>query len=406
MEELVIGIALTWLIGLQTPSPAANAHEIAWRAVGVAPASRASVDDAQPQRFAVRGFFDVAWHPRSAPVTFLRIPGTEPYFVAASAEREAADGYVAWRNEIAPSMWAREEPVLRLVQAGNSARAEGRLHLGPPLTTGNPVRAAQVPRVDEFRSGCAMEYRFDLPVNLQPGGVELDFAWDLHSALQLDNLRLLPSSAAGTLPSIAIELDAPDPASRIEPPELDFSAAPDARAIVRVIPRRGLRARLHALAHPPCIELTRVEPIEGGWQLEFESRALACAFHACEAARIDVLVGDDPQPYTHFIRVRHGARVTDEDGSRVVCGVFAPGEQVELRSDGEHIAWCLPDRLSCAPSLLESFGFQCIARFRAPQTPGIVDERFGTAAGAFRVAAMATGATLVHAEAWSVACRR
>jgi hypothetical protein len=252
-----------------------------------------------------------------------------------------------------------------------------------------------------------MEHDFESPVELGAGGVELGFAWDLHSPIQIERLRLTPECAGVTLPTIALELAVPVPALRIEPAQLAFADGRGARAAVSVLPRRGARAQLVHVAHPECVGLTRIEERDdGGWSIELEALALAATLHECHGVRVDVRVGDDPQPFSRFVRVEHGSRVTEPDGAQVLGGVFLPGEQVELFGDGRRVTWCLPDRVPCARGLLESFGFQRIARFQAPSEPGAVDARVAAGGSSFRVVGAATDVAFAHADAWVAACKR
>ncbi len=393
-------ITLALFVVSQLPSDESAARERALDAVFLAAGvSRAASDAPREATFHAAGFEDAAWSEPAGALEFSALPGATPYFGSA---RPAVAAAAACMASLAPPTWGDSQPTLVLEQQGEQALARGRVLLRPSRGAG--PNADQPWQLRSVSSGCALTSRFELPLQIPLSGVELEFEWDLHSPVLLDNRRLEFELDGGVFPSVPLELRAPACALQLEPRRLTFDTSDRASANVRIV--GGRSARLERVVHPACVTLLSTRVVEDGWELEFAESGLNTGYHECNAVRVDVVLDGDPQPFQRFLGVRHTRLLQDELGQRVLWSSFAPGERVEVWSDGRRLRLAHADRIPCCAQLLSSFGFRSLGALEIPGQAGWVDRLVTSPAGAVRVVGLAQDSLSRSLEAWSELCER
>jgi len=396
---VIFGLMLCVCALPQSDDEVARTLAIALRAAGVV---RTEAAEPRTEKLRVADFVEASWNTPGDGFGFVALPGLSAYFDG-DVESERGDE-LAWRDKIAPWTWGDTQPVLRLVQEGESPRASARLELSHPRSAGGPAAGPVPSRIVRVDSGCPMTHEFELPVEIGNDGVALEFSWDLHTPVQLDRRRLNFGCDVGVVPGVAIELVEPAPLVVVEPRRLVFEDGVNSR--VRVTHPRGRGARLDRILHASCVRLVEVSEIDDGWELRFAETQTAESRHECNAVRVDIVLDGDPEPFERFAGVRHVRPIRDENAARVLWSAFAPGEHCEAWSNGTNVRFAHPDRLPCCANLLASFGYRRLAEFDVAGAPGVVDLALETSEGLLRILGVAGDSTVRDMDDWGEVCTR
>lgn len=338
------------------------------------------------------GFVALEWDvPSDALATFLDIPANAG-MLAETRSADDTDSGGVWREHVLARTLAPDPEVLTLHQVGASALAVGRVRLHAPAGLGRVVELRDV------LTGCSMEHRFELPQVIGPEGIELEFAWDLHSPVHLRGLEAHFVTDVDPLPGLPLALDVPEPSVVVEPATIELSPG-GGRAILELHARGGPLPRLERLVMPPCCRALEFEADGPLARVEVEETPAAAFAHVCRPIVVELHVGDDPQPFSRKVRVFHRARRTGPDGVAIARGVFAPDEEVlVLEDEARERSFAYPQRFPEVIALHPER--RVVASFRAPRSSGAFEALVIDGAAGLRVVGEVDEHVLALQSSW------